>query len=186
MLYIIGGASRSGKTTVAKRILEETKISYFSLDYLMMGIAEGAPELAVNPTEEDIKTAKRMWKIIDPLMRAMIENKIDYVIEGVQLVPSYLSKFEQDYLGKVKLCFIGKAEIDVQNSIDEIKFYSSKTENDRFEDFNHRETVSELIRIKTDSIRIREECEKYNLRYFDSSFSFNKIIDSILFYLKSY
>lgn len=73
MLYIIGGASRSGKTTVAKRILEETKISYFSLDYLMMGIAEGAPELAVNPTEEDIKTAKRMWKIIDPLMRAMIE-----------------------------------------------------------------------------------------------------------------
>ncbi|MEC1736353.1 hypothetical protein P9D87_05050 [Bacillus mojavensis] len=55
MLYLIGGSSRSGKTTTAKRMLAETKIPYFSLDYLMMGIANGVPEMDINPTDGDFK-----------------------------------------------------------------------------------------------------------------------------------
>jgi 2-phosphoglycerate kinase len=183
MLYIIGGASRSGKTTSANRILKELEIPYFSLDYLMMGIANGIPEFGVYPTEGDFITGQRLWKIVNTLMTAMVENEIDYTIEGVQLVPSYVAQFEQRYAGKVKSCFIGLAEINVKNSVEEMKFHSSKTENDGLKDLNNVEIANEIERIKTDSIKIKEECEKYNLKYFESSFNFNKTIDSIVSYL---
>jgi hypothetical protein len=75
------------------------------------------------------------------------------------------------------------AEINVQNSVEEMQFHSSKTENDGLKGLNHAEIVNQIERIKTDSIRIREECEKYNLKYFESSFNFNKTIDSIVSYL---
>jgi 2-phosphoglycerate kinase len=159
------------------------EVPFFSLDYLMMGIANGIPEFGVYPTEGDFITGQRLWKVVNPLMTAMVENGIDYTIEGVQLVPSYVSQFEQRYAGKVKSCFIGLAEINVQNSVDEMQFHSSKTENDGLKGLNHAEIVNQLVRIKTDSIRIREECEKNNLKYFESSFNFSKTIDSIVSYL---
>ncbi|MFP7219286.1 adenylate kinase [Bacillus subtilis] len=183
MLYLIGGSSRSGKTTTAKRMLAETKIPYFSLDYLMMGIANGVPEMEVNPTDGDLKNGQRLWKIVNPLMTAMVENKIDYIIEGVQLIPSHVSKFEQHYLGNVKTCFIGIAEIDIENSVEKMKFHSSMTENDGLRNLDHLQFKLELERIKTDSTRIREECKKYNLQYFESSLNFNKTIETIIAYL---
>jgi hypothetical protein len=73
------GAARSGKTTTAIRFLKEAKIAYFSLDYLMMGIANGIPELGVHPTEGDFITGQRLWKVVDPLMTAMVENEIDTI-----------------------------------------------------------------------------------------------------------
>jgi hypothetical protein len=149
----------------------------------MMGIANGLPEFGVHPTEGDFITGQRMWKVVNPLMTAMVENKIDYTIEGVQLIPSYISQFEQRYSGEIKSCFIGMAEIDAK-SVEEMKFHSSKTENDGLKDLNHDKIVAELERIKTDSIRIKEECEKFNLKYFESSLNFSKTIASVLSYLK--
>jgi 2-phosphoglycerate kinase len=184
MLYLIGGSSRSGKTTSAKRILKETNIPYFSLDYLMMGIANGIPELGVYPTEGDFITGQRLWKVVDPLITAMVENEIDYTIEGVQLIPSCVSQFEQKYPGKVMSCFIGIAEINIE-SVEEMRFHSSKTENDGFKELNHADAMAELVRIKTDSIRIREECKKYKLKYFESSLDFNNTMHMIASYFLS-
>lgn len=182
MIYLIGGASRSGKTTTAKRILTETNIPYFSLDYLMMGIANGVPELEVSPIEGDFITGQKLWKVINPLITAMVENEIDYIIEGVQLLPNHVSQFETTYSGKVKSCFIGIAEINV-DSVEEMKLHSSKTENDGFKELNHAEARVEMLRLKMDSIRIREECEKLNLKYFESSLHFNHTLDKVISYL---
>ncbi len=39
MPYLVGGASRAGKSTLARRLLMERSIPYFSIDILMMGVA---------------------------------------------------------------------------------------------------------------------------------------------------
>ncbi|RKN76068.1 adenylate kinase [Paenibacillus ginsengarvi] len=183
MLYVIGGASRGGKTTAAKRLATEAEISYFSLDYLMMGIANGIPELGVYPTEGDLKTALRMWPIVDPLMTAMVENGIDYTIEGVQLVPRFVAEFERKHAGMVRSCFLGVAELDVEESAETMKRYSAQTENDGLAELDGSELIVELKRIKTDSIRIKEECAAYRLAYYESSADFHKAIDSAIAYL---
>ena len=43
MLFIVGGAARSGKSIIAREYLRRTGTPYFSLDFLVMGLAAGAP-----------------------------------------------------------------------------------------------------------------------------------------------
>ncbi len=35
MLYMVGGASRAGKSMLARKLLVQRQISYFSIDYLV-------------------------------------------------------------------------------------------------------------------------------------------------------
>jgi 2-phosphoglycerate kinase len=182
MLYLIGGASRSGKTTTAKKMMKEAGIPYFSLDYLMMGIANGVPELGVQPTEGDFLTGQRLWKIVEPLMTAMVENGIDYTVEGVQLLPAFVAQFQHKFAGDVRCCFIGQAELDV-TAVVEMKLHSSATENDGFKDLNPNEALAEMKRIQADSARYKEECEMNHLPYFESSSDFHRTLDQVVAYL---
>ncbi|MGE5223308.1 MAG: hypothetical protein ACM3PY_12790 [Omnitrophica WOR_2 bacterium] len=45
MIYLVGGAARSGKSMIAQRFMAQTGIPYFCLDWLMMGFANGMPEV---------------------------------------------------------------------------------------------------------------------------------------------
>ena len=52
MVLLIGGASHTGKTVLAQRILEERQIPYLSIDHLKMGlIRSGQTELT--PMDDD-------------------------------------------------------------------------------------------------------------------------------------
>ena len=48
MLYIISGASRAGKTMVAKKLSVMKGISCFSLDWLVMGFSNGMKEQGIH------------------------------------------------------------------------------------------------------------------------------------------
>lgn len=39
MIFLIAGASHSGKTVLAQRVLEEYKYPYISIDHLKMGLS---------------------------------------------------------------------------------------------------------------------------------------------------
>ncbi|MFC3772532.1 adenylate kinase [Paenibacillus sp. GCM10012303] len=163
-------------------MMKEAGIPYFSLDYLMMGIANGVPELGVQPTEGDFLTGQRLWKIVEPLMTAMVENGIDYTVEGVQLLPAFVAQFQHKFAGDVRCCFIGQAELDV-TAVVEMKLHSSATENDGFKDLNPNEALAEMKRIQADSARYKEECEMNHLPYFESSSDFHRTLDQVVAYL---
>ena len=38
MIILIGGASHTGKTTLAQKLLEKYKFTYLSIDHLKMGL----------------------------------------------------------------------------------------------------------------------------------------------------
>ena len=48
MLFLVSGASRSGKTLIARKILADKQIPYLSLDWLMMGFNDGIPEYGIH------------------------------------------------------------------------------------------------------------------------------------------
>ena len=61
MIYLIAGASHTGKTVLAQKILEEKKIPYLSLDHLKMGlIRSGNTKLTV--FDDDLLT-DYLWPI---------------------------------------------------------------------------------------------------------------------------
>ncbi|MCR4805982.1 MAG: adenylate kinase, partial [Clostridia bacterium] len=62
MIVIITGASHTGKTLLAQRMLEKYSFPYLSIDHLKMGlIRSGNTELT--PEEDDALTAY-LWPIV--------------------------------------------------------------------------------------------------------------------------
>ncbi len=64
MIYVLGGASRSGKTLLARRAVDEKRIPYFPLDALFGGLAGGAPQLGVTWNQAFIERGEKMWPIV--------------------------------------------------------------------------------------------------------------------------
>ena len=72
MLYIIGGASRSGKTTIAKKIFDRRKIPCLSLDWLVMGFTNGIPAYGIHDLLLPDEIAGNLWSFL----RAMCESML--------------------------------------------------------------------------------------------------------------
>jgi len=72
MIYLISGASHTGKTLLAQKLLEEKHIPYLSLDHLKMGlIRSGNTNLTVF---DDDKLTGYIWPIAREMAKTAIEN----------------------------------------------------------------------------------------------------------------
>lgn len=72
MILLITGASHTGKTVLAQRILEKYHFSYLSIDLLKMGlIRSGYTDL--HP-EDDEMLQSYLWPIIREMIKTAIEN----------------------------------------------------------------------------------------------------------------
>ena len=62
MVILIGGASHTGKTLLAQRLLEQYRYPYLSIDHLKMGlIRSGQTELT---PMDDEKLTDYLWPIV--------------------------------------------------------------------------------------------------------------------------
>lgn len=74
MIILITGASHTGKTALAQKLLEKYKYPYLSIDHLKMGlIRSGNTELT--PMSEDIDLTAYLWPIVREIIKTAIENK---------------------------------------------------------------------------------------------------------------
>jgi hypothetical protein len=121
MLYLLGGAARTGKTAAANAFLAKTGIPFFSLDFLMMGFANGLPSLGVDPESDDLLIAEQLWPVVRSMATAMVEEEIDYLIEGAQLRPKHAWELREERAGCVRVCFLGLAQADPLAKLREIR-----------------------------------------------------------------
>ena len=71
MIVLITGASHTGKTVLAQKLLEQYKYPYLSIDHLKMGlIRSGNTELT--PMDDAAKLTEYLW----PIVREMIKFDI--------------------------------------------------------------------------------------------------------------
>jgi hypothetical protein len=166
MLYILGGTARAGKSTIAARFLAETGIPYFCLDVLMMGLARGLPELGIDPEDDEQHVARMPWPVVEDMAHTMVENEEDYLFEGVQLRPQDVADLCLQLPGQVHACFIGFAETDPQAKFEEIRRYGGGP-GDWLRELDDATVMTEVKRLIAQSQRIRDECERLGLRYFE-------------------
>ena len=110
MIYILGGASRSGKTLLARRAVTEKHIPYFPLDALFGGLASGAPQFGVTWNQAFIERAEKMWPILKPTLGFFFQEEGNFLIEGDAILPKHVREL-MDEGNRVRSCFIGYAEI---------------------------------------------------------------------------
>ena len=72
MVILIGGASHTGKTLLAQRLMERYRYPVLSIDLLKMGlIRSGQTELT--PEDDDLLTPY-LWGIVQEIVKTAIEN----------------------------------------------------------------------------------------------------------------
>ena len=72
MIVIITGASHTGKTILAQRMLEKYKYPYFSIDHLKMGLIRSG-NTNFTP-EDDDELVGYLWPIVREMIKTAIEN----------------------------------------------------------------------------------------------------------------
>jgi hypothetical protein len=98
MLYIVGGASRAGKSTVARRLLTQHQIPYLPTDMIMMGLAQGMPELGIDPDQSQLVRGEQLWPVLRAMAGNSIANNTDYLLEGDVLLATRRRPLEQQRL----------------------------------------------------------------------------------------
>ena len=87
MLFLVSGASRSGKTLIAKKMLADNQVPYLSLDWLMMGFNDGIPEYGIHHLLWPNEIAEKMEPFLAGMIDSMLIDGMDYVIEGEAMLP---------------------------------------------------------------------------------------------------
>ena len=97
MIVIITGASHTGKTVLAQRMLEKYKYPYFSIDHLKMGlIRSGNTNLT---PEDDDELVGYLWPIVREMIKTAIENRQYLIVEGCYIPCDWRKGFDNDYFG---------------------------------------------------------------------------------------
>ena len=119
MIVLITGASHTGKTVLAQKLLEKYSYPYLSIDHLKMGlIRSGYTDLA---PEDDDKLTDYLWPIIREMIKTAIENKQNLVVEGCYIPFDWSKSFEKEYLEHIKYYCLVMSEDYIKNNFTSIK-----------------------------------------------------------------
>ncbi len=127
MIVIITGASHTGKTALAQKLLEKYKHPYLSIDHLKMGlIRSGNTELT---PMDDNELTEYLWPIVREIIKTAIENNQNLIVEGVYIPFDWQNDFEQQYLEHIKYYCLIMSEGYIRNHFADIKKYANVIEN---------------------------------------------------------
>ena len=177
MLLLVSGTSRSGKTLVAKKILADKQIPYLSLDWLMMGFNDGMPEYGIHHLLWPNEIAEKMGPFFLGMIDSMLVDGMDYVVEGEAMLPQLVSGLVEKYPDRIKVVFVGYAEIDVQDKVALVKKHSDG-ENDWLTSESDEYITDHIENMIAYSKMIKDECEEHGLSYFDTSEDFLGAIEA--------
>lgn len=128
MIVLITGASHTGKTALAQRLLEKYRYPYLSIDHLKMGlIRSGNTELTPMSNDEDLTAY--LWPIVREMIKTAVENNQNLIVEGCYIPFDWAADFEQEYLENIKYYCLVMTEEYVKRHFDDIKKYANVVEN---------------------------------------------------------
>ena len=126
MVIIITGASHTGKTLLAQRMLENYKYPYLSIDHLKMGlIRSGNTDLT---PEDDEELKAYLWPVVREIIKTAIENKQNLIVEGCYVPEDWRRDFDEEYLREIRFICLAMTDDYVDGHFDEIKAHASDIE----------------------------------------------------------
>lgn len=157
MIILITGASHTGKTVLAQKLLEKYRYLYLSIDHLKMGlIRSGYTKLT---PEDDDKLTEYLWPIVREMIKTAIENKQNLIIEGCYIPFDWANDFAKEYLDNIKYFHLIMSENYIKNHFNDIKRYASAIESRLDDEWCTMESVLE------DNARFLELAKKYKVKY---------------------
>lgn len=157
MVIFIAGATHTGKTLLAQRILERYHYPYLSMDHLKMGlIRSGNTELTVF---DDEKLTALLWPIVREMAKTAIENGQNLVVEGCYIPFDWQADFDAAYLPQIRCRWLVMTRGYLETHFGAVKAHANAIEQ-RLDDSGL--DVAALIRENED---ILEQCQKHSCDY---------------------
>ena len=158
MIILITGASHTGKTALAQKLLGKYKYPYLSIDHLKMGlIRSGNTELTPMSDDEDLTAY--LWPIVREMVKTAIENKQNLIVEGCYIPFDWQKDFEVEYLESIKYICLVMSEGYIRSHFSDIKEYANIIENRMDDEWCTMESVLE------DNAKILALAQKHKVDY---------------------
>ena len=182
MLFFIGGAARTGKGMLTRRLLTEMQLPYLSLDVLKMGLTRGVPEYSIDPDAGGMQVATRLWPLVREMSINLLYEQADYVFEG-EILPRDVAALRCAYPAQVCGVFLGYSAVTPTQKLDEIRTHAGFP-NDWPREYSDAALLAIINREITFSRYLQAECLRYHFRYFDSSQHFMQVLDEVVAYVQ--
>ena len=157
MIILITGASHTGKTLLAQKLLEKYKYPYLSIDHLKMGLIRSG-NTTLTPLSDDNELTEYLWPIVREIIKTAIENKQNLIVEGCYIPFDYANDFSKEYLDNIKYYCIVMSENYIKNNFNDIKKYENVIEHRLCDDC----TIENVL---SDNKNILDKAKKHNVNY---------------------
>ena len=127
MIVLITGASHTGKTALAQKLLEKYNYPYLSIDHLKMGLIRSG-HTKLTPMSDDKDLTAYLWPIVCEMIKTAIENKQNLIVEGCYIPFDWQKDFDAEYLEHIKYYCLIMSEKYIRNHFADIKGYANVIE----------------------------------------------------------
>ena len=118
MIILIAGATHTGKTAYAQKLLGKHGFPYLSIDHLKMGlIRSGQTELT---PMDDEKLTDYLWPIVREMVKTAIENQQNLIVEGCYIPFNWQKDFGEEYLAQIQYVCLVMSKAYIENHFADI------------------------------------------------------------------
>lgn len=158
MIFLIAGASHTGKTALAGRMVEKYHYPSLSIDHLKMGlIRSGYTDLT--PMSDDAALTAYLWPVVREIIKTAVENRQNLIVEGCYIPYDWVKDFTPEYLAEIRYCCLVMSEEYIRTHFHDIKTYANVAER-RLDDSDC--TVEQMLR---DNAEVLSFVQRYGVNY---------------------
>jgi hypothetical protein len=127
MVVLITGASHTGKTVLAQRLLERYHMPYLSMDHLKMGlIRSGRTKLTPMDSQEEL--TELVWPIVREMVKTAIENGQDLTVEGCYIPEDWKDGFGPSCLAQIRYVCLVMSRGYIEGHFEDIRAHANAVE----------------------------------------------------------
>ena len=175
---IIVGASRSGKTTLAKQLTKELNISHYPFDAFVSTLEELYPENGIKHEDDNKEMSTKLARLLQVFIKHMNYEDMNYLIDLYNIYPKDLQPILDDNMVVV---YLGYPHVDPHQKLEDIKKYA------RSKDWTNDVSDEEMLEIVKLFIKenkaMYEQCIELDIPFFDTATNFQKQLNKVLTYI---
>ena len=157
MVYLITGASHTGKTALAQRLVEQYHYPCLSIDHLKMGLIRSG-QTALTPLSPDADLTAYLWPIVREMVKTAIENRQNLIVEGCYIPADWAKDFSKEYQNEIRFLCLILSEGYIKTRFSDILKYANVVESRIADDV----TEDELLKDNTQWLTL---ARTYGLNY---------------------
>lgn len=156
MIILITGASHTGKTALAQKLLEKYGYPYLSIDHLKMGLIRSGNTM-LTPESSDKALTDYLWPIVCGMIRTAVENRQNLIVEGCYIPFDWEKDFGEEYLRDIRYYCLVMSEPYIKSHFSDIKSFANVIEARVDDEWLTLEAVLE------ENGRMLEQCRKHKV-----------------------